>query len=552
MLLALSIQNIVLIEHLDLEFSEGLSVLTGETGAGKSILLDSFGLALGARGDARLVRKGAPKGQVVAEFEVAPDHIVMSYLKELEIEPEERLVLRRIQSVDGRTRGFINDVPVGVKMLRRIGEALVEIHGQHDDRALMDQSTHQALLDAFGVLGSKLDAVRKSWAFQQQARKDLKQHRQEIENIRDRAGYLSHVLEELTALAAQEGEEDTLDARRQLMMSAEKVADDLKAAGIVLSGRGGITALSGVQRRLEGAVGAEQLVRPVIQAIERVLIEAGEAQNTVSEALRGCQYDESDQEQTELRLFALRETARKHKVPVASLVELHAKIEKELAALDADEKTLIALEETVKKAEIAYEKMAAELSKARKKVARQLDAKVNHELAPLRLEKARFITEVTSKDEGGPEGADRVVFHVQTNPGAEAGPLMIVASGGELSRFILALKVVLAARGAAPVLIFDEVDKGVGGATAAAIGERLLRLSQDVQVLAVTHAPQVAALAHGHLRISKSTTGKVGQETTTTTVERLPEGQRREEIARMLAGNQITDEARAAADKLMR
>ena len=560
MLAALSIRNIVLIEQLDLDFTAGLTALTGETGAGKSILLDSFGLALGARGDANLVRQGADKGQVSALFELPRDHGVFALLAEHEIETDGQLVLRRVQSNDGRTRAFVNDVPVSLSLLRELGNELVEIHGQHDDRALLELSTHRNLLDAHGEHGAQLDAIAASFKAMKSAQRELDAHHEGIERIRERAGYLSHVLEELRLLDPQPNEEQELAGQRQVMMGAEKIAKDLASAEKALSERGGLKGLAGILRKLERQpAGTRDLLDPVTDGLEKILLEVSETRAVIRDALTKCRFAPRDLDQAEERLFALREAARKYKVPVVTLPDLFHKVESELAALDANEEQLAALQEAVDATRKDYRKRARALSRNRIKAGAELDKAVMKELAPLKLEKAKFITTVTSDEEkGGASGYDQVVFHVKTNPGAKPGPMLQVASGGELSRFILALKVVLAAKGAAPVLIFDEIDKGVGGATATAIGQRLSRLAENMQVFTVTHAPQIAALADGHLQISKDTTKIKGvaktnaSEQTITMVRPLGKEERREEIARMLAGSRVTKEARAAADRLIR
>ncbi len=554
MLAALSIRNIVLIEQLDLDFTTGLTALTGETGAGKSILMDSLGLALGGRGDARLVREGAEKGQVTAIFELPPGHGVFELLTKNEIEADDQLVVRRVQNNDGRTRSFINDVPVSLSLLRELGQKLVEIHGQHDDRALLDITTHRSLLDAHAGLGRELEQIFVSFEAMKAARRAFDKHCKGIELIRERAGYLTHVLEELRDLDPQPNEEEELAGRRQMMMSAEKIAKDLSSAERILSERGGLKGLSTILRKLESQpAGARELLDPVTGAIEKMLLEVSETRSQIHQALSRTRFAANDLDEAEQRLFALREAARKYKIPVVMLPDLYDKIKGELAALDANEEQLAALREAVDRTLEDYETKASALSKKRIKAASRLDKAVEKELGPLKLEKARFITKVISDPEnGGPSGYDKVVFHVRTNPGSKPGPLLQVASGGELSRFILALKVVLAANGAAPVLVFDEIDKGVGGATATAIGERLLRLSQGLQVFAITHAPQIAALADGQMKIAKSVEKVGGKEKTVTTVSALSVKQRREEIARMLAGSKVTSEARAAADRLIR
>ncbi len=555
MLAALSIRDIVLIDKLDLEFGQGLSALTGETGAGKSILLDAFSLAIGARGDASLVRRGAEQGQVSATFELSPDHPVLALLAENAIPTDEGLILRRVQGVDGRSRAFINDVSVSVQLLRQVGQALVEIHGQHDERALIDPSGHRDLVDAFGGLSA--DAARLAGRYEawQEAEDALARHESEIAATRANADYVSHALEELRTLAPEPGEEEALASRRQMMMNAEKIAGELNEALDALQGEGTAGArLASALRRIErqAATGGPALTAAA-EALERVLSETNTARDRLEEALALTAFEPGDLERAEERLFALRALARKHRVQVDDLAALTERLERELAALDRSEGRAGELIKAAQAAREAYETAAGALSKARIKAAKRLDAEVAAELAPLKLDKARFVTHIDTVDlgEGGPSGIDRVAFWVATNPGTEPGPMMKVASGGELARFILALKVVLAARGSAPTLIFDEADSGVGGATASAIGERLAGLATKVQVLAVTHAPQVAALADGHLMIAKEAMHGPEGETMATRVAVLEGPHRREEIARMLAGQTITDEARAAADRLM-
>ena len=555
MLAALSIRDIVLIDKLDLEFGSGLSALTGETGAGKSILLDAFSLAIGARGDASLVRRGAEQGQVTATFELASDHPVLALLTENDILVEDVLILRRVQGADGRSRAFINDTSVSVQLLRQVGQALVEIHGQHDERALIDPSGHRDLVDAFGGLtadAGRLAGLYDAW---QAADAVRARHDAEIAATRANADYVAHALEELQTLAPEQGEEAALAARRQLMMNAEKIAGELTEALDALQGEGTAGArLASALRRIErqAATGGAMLTA-VAEALERVLGETNAARDKIEEALALTAFEPGDLERDEERLFALRALARKHRVQVDDLPALVARLEAELAALDTSEGRAAELAKQAEAARKAYEAASLALSKARGAAAKRLDKEVAGELGPLKLEKARFVTHIDTVDlsEGGPAGIDRVAFWVATNPGTEPGPMMKVASGGELARFILALKVVLAARGSAPTLIFDEADSGVGGATAAAVGERLSGLAESVQVLAVTHAPQVAALAQGHLMIAKEAMQGPQGETMATRVAVLEGTHRREEIARMLAGQTITDEARAAADKLM-
>jgi len=461
MLAALSIRDIVLIDRLDLEFSQGLCVLTGETGAGKSILLDAFALAIGGRGDAALVRRGAAQGQVTASFEPAPDHPVLRLLADNGLEAEGTLILRRIQSVDGRTRAFINDVAVGVQLLREVGRALVEIHGQHDDRALIDPSGHRDLVDAFGGLTREAASVASAWEAWKGAEEIRARHASEIAAIRANADYVSHALDELASLDPQVGEEEALASRRQLMMHAEKIATELNEALDALQGEGtGGARLAAALRRLERQTGLGQtLLAPVAEALERVLAETNAARAKIEEALAATAFEPIELERAEERLFALRSMARKHKVAVDDLSALVARLETELAALDQGETRLEELAAAATAARETYAGAALRLSEARKEAATRLDAEVAAELGPLKLERAKLFTnvETSGTDEGGPHGLDRVSFFVRTNPGTEPGPLMKVASGGELARVILALKVVLAARGSAPTLVFDEV-----------------------------------------------------------------------------------------------
>ena len=555
MLASLSIRDIVLIDKLDLEFAPGLFVLTGETGAGKSILLDALSLALGSRGDVSLVRRGVAQGQVTATFELDPSHPVFALLAENGIEAGSALILRRVQGVDGRSRAFLNDISVSVQLLRQVGQALVEIHGQHDDRALIDPSGHRDLVDAFGGLSGEASRVAEAYVAWRAAEEAHALHVSGIAASRANADYLGHALEELRQLAPERGEEEALASRRQLMMNAEKIAAELNEALDALQGEGtGGARLAAALRRIErqASVGGAVLGL-VAEALERVLAETNTARARIEEALALTAFEPNELERTEERLFALRALARKHKVMSDDLPVLVDRLEAELAALDVSEGRAAELASVAASARKAYEIAAVSLSEARKMAASQLDKEVMRELSPLKLDKASFITtlETVPLAEGGPSGIDRVAFYVRTNPGTEAGPLMKVASGGELARFILALKVVLAARGSAPTLIFDEADAGVGGATAAAVGERLAKLASRVQVLAVTHAPQVAALASGHMLIAKEAVRGPEGEAMATRVSVLEGAHRREEIARMLAGQTITDEARAAATRLM-
>jgi DNA repair protein RecN (Recombination protein N) len=552
MLARLSIRDIVLIERLDIDFGSGLAALTGETGAGKSILLDAFALALGARGDVALVREGAEQGQVIAVFELAKKHPARRVLAENDLGgAEDELIVRRVQFADGRTRAFINDQPVSVQVLRALGAALVEIHGQHDDRAFVDAATHRALLDAYGGLEDDAAAVAQLWADRRTREAAVAEHRAAIERAAREAEWLRHAVDELGKLAAQSGEESALAERRTTMMQAEKVGEDLRATHDSVTGPNSpVPPLATAVRRLERrATQVPALIEPVVKAIDAALNSLEEARQHLEHALRVADYDPQELERIEERLFALRAAGRKYNVPVDNLAALAQRYDSELALIDAGAAQLTKLEREAQEASARYRAAAEALSAARRRTAQKLDKAVNAELKPLKLERAQFSTEITSEHEG-PDGLDRVEFWVRTNPGTRPGPLMKIASGGELARFLLALKVVLADRGSAPTLIFDEIDTGVGGAVADSIGVRLARLASGVQVLAVTHAPQVAARADRHYLISKDALAN-GKRVATRVAELAGE-HRREEIARMLAGAEITAEARAAAERLIR
>jgi DNA repair protein RecN (Recombination protein N) len=553
MLARLSIRDIVLIERLDIDFAPGLSVLTGETGAGKSILLDAFALALGARGDASLVRHGTEQGQVTASFDVAPGHPTWSILAANDIAAGDELILRRVQLSDGRTRAFVNDQPVSVQVLKSLGTALVEIHGQHDERALVDVATHRMLLDAFGGLDAEVTETARAWSDWRAAVEAFDAHRARVEQATREADWLRHAVEELKNLAPVAGEETALAARRTAMMQAEKVAGDLRDAHDAVAGaRSAVPMLASAVRRLERrAAQAPGLIEPAVKSLDAALHSLEDARAHLEAALRAADHDPRELERIEERLFALRAAARKYNVAVDELAALAARYAADLAALDAGAQELGRLEARARDAEARYRALASGLSAARRRAGAKLDKAVTAELKPLKLERARFSTEIASElSAAGPGGIDRVEFWVQTNPGTRPGPLMRVASGGELARFLLALKVVLYDRGSAPTLIFDEVDTGVGGAVADAIGVRLARLATRVQVIAVTHAPQVAARADRHYLISKDTLDRGKR--VATRVNEVAAERRREEIARMLAGAEITEEARAAAERLIR
>jgi DNA repair protein RecN (Recombination protein N) len=553
MLIRLSIRDIVLIDRLDIDFAAGLSVLTGETGAGKSILLDAFALALGARGDVALVRQGAEQGQVTAAFDLPRAHPARALLAQNDIAGDDQLILRRVQLRDGRTRAFVNDQPVGAQVLKSLGAALVEIHGQHDERALVDAATHRALLDAFGGLDRDAQAVAQLWEDRRAREAEVAAHRAAIERAQREADWLRHAVDELKRLAPEPSEETALADRRAAMMAAEKVAGDLRDAHeAIAGGQSPVPALAAAVRRLERrAVQAPALIEPAAKALDAALSALEDARAHLQEALRVADHDPHELERIEERLFALRAAARKYNVPLDGLSALATRHAAELALIDAGAERLTALEAAAREAVARYRVAAGTLSAARRKTADKLDKAVNGELKPLKLERAKFSTEIAAEpEEGGPHGIDRVEFWVCTNPGTRPGPLMKIASGGELARFLLALKVVLADRGSAPTLVFDEIDTGVGGAVADAIGVRLARLARRAQVIAVTHAPQVAARADRHYVISKSALDK-GKRVATRVAEVAAE-RRREEIARMLAGAEITAEARAAAERLIK
>ncbi len=551
MLTRLSIRDIVLIDRLDIDFGSGLAALTGETGAGKSILLDAFALALGARGDTALVRSGAEHGQVTAAFELAADHPARRILADNNLDADDELIVRRVQFADGRTRAFVNDQPVSVQVLRALGTALVEIHGQHDERAFVDAATHRALLDAYASTERAAATVTQLWDERRAREAAVAEHRAEVARAEREAEWLRHAVDELGRLAPQAGEETALAERRATMMQAEKVAEDLRTTLDSVGGpQSPVPSLAAALRRLErrGAQ-APALIDPAVKAIDAALVALEDARGHLESALRVADYDPKELERIEERLFALRAAGRKYNVPVDALSALANRYAGDLALIDAGAERLAALEREAQEAAARYRDAAQALSAQRRRAAARLDKAVNAELKPLKLDRASFSTELAALDEG-PDGIDRVEFWVRTNPGTKPGPLMKIASGGELARFLLALKVVLADRGSAPTLIFDEIDTGAGGAVADAIGVRLARLASGVQVIAVTHAPQVAARADRHYLISKDALG--GGKRVATRILELQDEKRREEIARMLAGAEITAEARAAAERLIK
>jgi DNA repair protein RecN (Recombination protein N) len=556
MLTSLAIRDVVLIERLDLSFGPGLTVLTGETGAGKSILLDSLGLALGARAEAGMVRAGQAQAAVAAGFLPPEGHPVFDILREQGIEPaEDEVVLRRVVQADGRSRAFVNDEPVGVGLLRRIGATLVEVQGQHDQVGLADPATHAGLLDAFGGLEPRRGAAAEAWRAWREAKRRLAEAREAIAAAQRDEEFLRHAVGELSDLAPAEGEEEELAKERQRLQQGERRNEAIAAALAELQPRdrrsgSPARALREAARAIERLPPPNEDAQPAIAALAAAQDAVAEAEQLLERLMAEGGPDPRRLEAVEERLFALRGAARKHAVAVVELPALLASLKERLAALDAGTDRVAALEAAAREARAAYLAAGTALSEARRAAAARLEKAVAKELPPLKLERARLVIEVTARDEGawGPEGMDRVTFLVSTNPGQAPGHLQKIASGGELSRLMLALKVVLARGSPVPTLVFDEVDSGIGGATAAAVGERLARVAERLQVLVVTHSPQVAARGARHLVVAKAVRGERAQ----TRVEPLDlPAARREEIARMLAGERVTDAARAAADSLL-
>jgi DNA repair protein RecN (Recombination protein N) len=545
MLRTLEIRDVLIIDRLSLALGPGLNVLTGETGAGKSILLDALGFVLGWRGRADLVRAGAAQGEVVAVFDLDPSHAAHSVLTEAGIIAEEgEIILRRINTADGRKTAWVNDRRVTGEVLRDLSEALVELHGQHDDRGLLNPRGHRQLLDAFA--GLDLADIRAAWRARAEARTALQAAQNALERAQVEEEFLRHAVAELDKLNPVPGEEATLDARRRLMQGAERIrADIARARGALAEGAEG--AMRDALRWLEGASDrAEGQLDGALGALNRALIELGEAVGGVEDALRGLDFNPAELEALEERLFAIRALARKHGVLPDDLGGFAEGLRGRLAAIDGGAAGLARLHEAVTKADAAYLREAVALTLARKAAATQLDLAMAGELAPLKMERAVFTTEMTTA-EPGPEGVDSVTFTVATNPGAPAGPLNRIASGGELSRFLLALKVCLIGDSPGMTMIFDEIDRGVGGATADAVGRRLKSLSDRAQVLVVTHSPQVAAKGAHHWQVSK----RVENGATLSSVVTLSADERVEEIARMLAGDTVTQAAREAARALL-
>ncbi len=559
MLVSLSIRDFVLIEKLDLNFSRssagaaagGLGALTGETGAGKSILIDALGLALGARAESGAVRRGAVQASVVASFDLPTDHPARAVLAEQALDDDDSLTLRRLIGADGRGRAFVNDQPVSVALLRRLGDTLVEIQGQMEQHGLLDMATHRASLDAFAGLEKQSDAVRLAWHAWRGAEQAHADAEAAAAAARRDEDFLRHAVKELAALSPKPDDEETLAGQRQLLRAGSALGEAVTQSLAELEqGRGAVPALHAAHRLIERNVDkAMGRLDGALAALERALSEATEAQAQLEAARDALEFDPAQLDKIEERLFALRAAARKHGVAVPELAALADKFAAQLAALDDGAAGLKRLAGEAKAARAAYVAAAELQAAARRKGAARLDKAVAAELGPLKLEKAKFVTDLAPLPEGewSEAGTDRVQFTVATNPGTPPAPIARIASGGELSRFLLALKVCLAKMGDAGTIVFDEVDSGIGGATAAAVGERLKRLAKDVQVLVVTHSPQVAAVADRHWLIRKTTTRNAAS----TDVLALDAKGRREEIARMLSGAEVTAEARAAADRLL-
>jgi DNA repair protein RecN (Recombination protein N) len=547
MLRQLAIHNIVLVERLELEFEPGLGVLTGETGAGKSILLDALGLALGARADTALVRAGQDSASVSAEIELPPEHPAFGLLGEqgIVVDDGEALIVRRTLKSDGGSRAFVAAAGVPAGLLRDLGALAVEIHGQHDDRGLLNPKGHRTLLDAFGKLDTS--AVERAWSEVTRIEAELFEAQSAAAAAERDREWLEHACTEIEALAPEEGEETRLADERAAMQAGLKAGESLTGLDELLGGADGALArLRQAARRIERGAAGHPLLAEALASLDRALIEGSEAEDRIARATEAMAFDPARLEQAEARLFDIRGLARKHRVEADRLAALGRQMRGQLAAVEAGGERIADLDEELAQARAAYAAAAEALSRCRHEAAVRLDGAVASELAPLKLDAARFRTAIASV-EPGPSGTDRVEFEVSTNPGAPFGPLTRIASGGELSRFILALKVALAEAGSAATMIFDEVDRGVGGAVASAIGERLARLAERSQVLVVTHSPQVAARASHHYRIEKSH----ADGGTRTTVRKLSAEERREEIARMLSGASITEEARAQASRLL-
>ena len=547
MLLGLDIRDMLIIDHLSLEFSSGLNVLTGETGAGKSILLDSLGFVLGWRGRADLVRSGQDQGEVSAWFDLGPSHPARAVLQEAGIPIEDELILRRVNNQDGRKTAWINDRRVSGEVLRAVSEHLVELHGQHDDRGLLDPKGHRDLLDSFGGHDDMLTTVSAAYRALRAAEKDLRTAESAQEELRAEEEFLRHAVDELQKLAPEVGEEAELDSCRRLMQGAEKIRAHIAHAAQALGREGAEGMMSDAMRWLDGAAdAAEGRLEEPLAALSRAMVELDDAAQGVEACLDALEFNSHDLELAEERLFAIRALARKHTVAPDELPTLAQDLIAKLDLLDMGAGGLKELNAAVAAAQAAYDEAAGVLSRARKSAAQALDLAMGAELAPLKMERAVFTTQVKDADPSA-TGVDQLDFVVATNPGAPAGPLAKIASGGELSRFLLALKVCLSRAGAQNTMIFDEIDRGVGGATADAVGRRLSRLAQDAQVLVVTHSPQVAALGDRHFQVAKQQSADM----TLSRVDLLSDTARVNEIARMISGDTITTEARAAARTLI-
>ncbi|SUZ32210.1 DNA repair protein RecN [Roseibaca ekhonensis] len=545
MLLSLDIRDVLIIDHLELAFQPGLNVLTGETGAGKSILLDSLGFVLGWRGRAELVRQGASQGEVIAEFALEDDHPAHAILSEAGLPQSDTLLLRRVNSRDGRKTGWVNDRRVSGEVLRALSDTLVELHGQQDDRGLLNPRVHRDLLDSFA--GVDLGPVRAAWAGLSQARKALAHAEGQLQSVQAEEEFLRHAVAELDALAPEPGEEAQLDAQRRLMQQSERVSADIARAATALSDEGAERLVGDAARWLEDVADAvEGRLDPALDALSRAMDALGEAHSTVTACMDALEFHPGALEELEDRLFAIRGLARKHGVLPDELSAFADDLRGRLDRLDNSARDIAALKRDVTEAQAAYSAAAATVSDTRSAAAQRLDAEMAGELAPLKMERAQFATTIKPA-EAGQDGQDSVTFEVATNPGAPKGALSKIASGGELSRFLLALKVCLTRGQPGMTIIFDEIDRGVGGATADAVGRRLRALAQDAQVLVVTHSPQVAALGAHHWRVEKSVTD--GQ--TLSRVVPLSAEDRVQEIARMLSGDRVTDAARAAAEDLL-
>jgi DNA repair protein RecN (Recombination protein N) len=547
MLRQLAIHHVVLVERLELEFEPGLGVLTGETGAGKSILLDALGLALGARADTALVRAGQESASVSAEIELPDEHPALALLDEqgMAVEPGEALIIRRTLKSDGGSRAFVGGASVPAGLLRDVGALAVEIHGQHDERGLLNPKGHRALLDVFGKLDTA--PAELAWTEVTRIESELLEARSAAAAAERDREWLAHASAEIEALSPEEGEETRLAEERAAMQAGLKAGESLTGLDELLGGsEGALAQLRQAARKIERGAADHPLLGEALSALDRALIEASEAEDRIARAADAMAFDPARLEQVEARLFDIRGLARKHRVEPDQLAAVGAQMREQLVAIEAGGERIAELDRQLLAAREAYSAAADALSRGRHEAATRLDAAVASELAPLKLDAARFRTAI-GEAEPGPSGTDRVEFEVSTNPGAPFGPLTRIASGGELSRFILALKVALAEAGSAATMVFDEIDRGVGGAVASAIGERLARLARRSQVLVVTHSPQVAARASHHYRIEKSH----GADGTRTSVRKLTAEERREEIARMLSGASITEEARAQASRLL-